>query len=348
MAPVTNGSANFNEAPGNSPVNNNTIAYGKASIDLDNVALNGGVLVKTLYVSIDPHMRRWMDEGNTSTGPGYEQGKPIWGIGLSLALRSERDGVHQGDLVYVQSYPFQEYNVLSAETPLRVIKPEPGIPLSAYVNVLGMPGQTAFYGLESIGNPKAGETLYVSAGAGTVGSIVAQLAKLKGLKVIASAGSDDKVEAIKKMGVDVAFNYKTQDVVDVLAKEGPIDIYWDHIGGPQFEAAIGASNLYARIILCGQLLAFNKVPPHHVKNLAEILYRRLRVQGFMYWEAEVEVEGHNNNPIKFINTMTPLVKSGQIRWTEQVFNGMESVNKAIVAALTGANSGKVVVKVADP
>ncbi|KAG8729811.1 hypothetical protein FRC11_007961 [Ceratobasidium sp. 423] len=346
MTPTTNGSAAFNEVPGRS-VNDNTIAYSTTSIDLDNATLNGGVLVKTLYLSIDPHLRLWMDKGDTSTGPGYELGKPIWGIGVALALRSEKDGVRQGDIIYVQIYPFQEYNILSASTPLRVIRPEPGIPLSAYLNVLGMPGQTAFYGLELIGNPKAGETIYVSAGAGTVGSLVAQLAKARGLKVIASAGSNDKVEGMKRMGVDVAFNYKTDDVVDVLAKEGPIDIYWDHIGGPQLEAAIGACNIYARIIVCGALLAFNKAPPHHVKNLAEILYKRLRVQGFMYWEAEVAIEGHSNNPTKFIDTLTPLVKSGQLRWTEQVFDGIESVNRAIVTALTGASTGKVVVKVAD-
>ncbi|KDN38925.1 hypothetical protein RSAG8_09206, partial [Rhizoctonia solani AG-8 WAC10335] len=315
MAPTTNGSANFNEVPERF-VNENTIAYNTSSIDIDKVELNGGILAKTLYLSIDPHMRRWMDKGDTSTGPGYELGKPIWGIGLAIVLGSEKDGVRQGDIIYVTTYPFQEYNILGADTPLRVIHPEPGVSLSAYLNVLGMPGQTAFYGLELIGKPKAGETIYVSAGAGAVGSLVAQLAKAKGLKVIASAGSSNKVEAMKRMGVDVAFNYKVQDVAGVLAKEGPIDIYWDHIGGPQLEAAIGACNLYARIIVCGALLAFNGAPPHHVKNLAEILYKRIRVQGFMYWEAEVEVEEHSGNPIKFINTLTPLVKSGQILWTE--------------------------------
>ncbi|CUA68346.1 hypothetical protein RSOLAG22IIIB_13706 [Rhizoctonia solani] len=351
MAPITNGSANFNEAPERF-VNENTISYNSSSIDIDQAELNGGILAKTLYLSIDPHLRRWMDKGDTSTGPGYELGKPIWGIGLATVLRSEKNGVRRGDVIYVPTYlelalAFQEYNILGADTPLRVIRPEPEVSLSAYLNVLGMPGQTAFYGLESIGNPKAGETIYVSAGAGAVGSLVAQLAKAKGLKVIASAGSDEKVEEMKRMGVDVAFNYKLEDVTDVLAKEGPIDIYWDHIGGPQLEAAIGACNLYARIIVCGALLAFNNAPPYHVKNLAEILYKRLRVQGFMYWEAEVEVEGHSGNPTKFINTLTPLVKSGQIRWTEQIFDGIESTNRAIAVALTGASTGKVIVKIAS-
>ncbi|CAE7099314.1 unnamed protein product, partial [Rhizoctonia solani] len=313
----------------------------RASIDIDNIPLNGGILAKTLYLSIDPHMRLWMNETkDAATGPGYDLGKPIWGIGLALALRSEKDGVKPGDFIYIQIYPFQEYSVLSADTP--------SLDLLDKATHLWHPGQTAFYGLEMIGNPKAGETIYVSAAAGTVGSLVAQLAKAKGLKVIASAGSNDKVEAMKKVGVDVAFNYKVEDVAEVLAKEGPIDIYWDHIGGPQLEAAIGACNLYARIIVCGALLAFNGAPPHHVKNLAEILYKRIRVQGFMYWEAEVEVEGHSGNPVKFINTLTPLVKSGQIRWTEQVFDGIESANQAIVTALTAINTAKVVVKVADP
>ncbi|QRW17443.1 NADH:flavin oxidoreductase/NADH oxidase [Rhizoctonia solani] len=329
-----NGSANFNEIP-ERHVNDNTVAYGSSSIDLENVPLNGGILVKTLYLSIDPHMRLWMEESKgASTGPSYELGKPIWGIGMALTLRSEKDGIHQGDVVYVQIYPFQEYNVLSAETPLRVIRPEPGIPLSAthdkhMTNPFTLrPDCILWAGTH--GSPKSGETIYVSAGAGTVGSIVSQLAKAKGLKVIASAGSNEKVEAMKRM-----------------AKEGPIDIYWDHIGGPQLEAAIGACNLYARIIVCGALLAFNNAPPHHVKNLAEILYKRLRVQGFMYWEAESQIEGHNNNPVKFISTMTPLVKSGKIKWTEQVFDGIDSVNRAVATALTSGNAGKVVVKVAD-
>ncbi|CAE7137640.1 unnamed protein product [Rhizoctonia solani] len=326
MAPIKNGVAYFNEIP-ERLVNENTVAYRTSLIDVDNVELDGGILAKSLYFSIDPHLRRWMAGRDTSTGPGYELGNPLT-RGIVPA--------------------FQEYNVLAANTTLQVIHPEPGVSLSAYLNVLGMPGQTAFYGLELIGKPKSGETIYVSAGAGAVGSIVAQLAKAKGLKVIASAGSSDKVEAMKQMGVDVAFNYKVEDTAGVLAKEGPIDIYWDHIGGPQLEAAIGACSLYARIIVCGALLAFNNAPAHNVKNLAEILYKRLRVQGFMYWEAEVEVEGHSGNPIKFINTLTPLVKSGRIHSTEQVFDGIESINQAIATGLTGTSTGKVVVKVADP
>ncbi|CAE6389324.1 unnamed protein product [Rhizoctonia solani] len=319
MTPTTNGAAIFNEFP-QLLVNQNTIAYGANSIDIENAVLGGGILAKTLYLSIDPHLRRWMNEGDTSTGPSFELGKPIWGIGLALVLRSETNSVRQGDIIYVPTYP-REYR---------------------------LPGQTAFYGLELIGAPKSGETIYVSAGAGAVGSLVAQLAKAKGLKVIASAGSNEKVEVMKQMGIDVAFNYKTDQVEDVLAREGPIDIYWDHIGGPQLEAAIGACNLYARIIVCGAIPAFNNVPPYHVKNLAEILYKRLRVQGFMYWEAEVAIEGHSNNPVKFIDTLTPLVKNGKIIWKEQVLSGIQSVNEAIVVALTGNNTGKVIVKVADP
>ncbi|KAF8751849.1 N-terminal domain of oxidoreductase [Rhizoctonia solani] len=364
MAPTANGSANFNEIP-ERHVNDNTVAYGSSSIDLENVPLNGGILVKTLYLSIDPHMRLWMEESKgASTGPGYELGKPIWGIGMALTLRSEKDGIHQGDVVYVQIYR-RSKSTQSRIVFLPPIISVPGVqcferrnsfasdPTRARDSTLGVckclgdarPDCILWAGL--IGSPKSGETIYVSAGAGTVGSIVSQLAKAKGLKVIASAGSNEKVEAMKRMGVDVAFNYKTEQVADVLAKEGPIDIYWDHIGGPQLEAAIGACNLYARIIVCGALLAFNNAPPHHVKNLAEILYKRLRVQGFMYWEAESQIEGHNNNPVKFISTMTPLVKSGKIKWTEQVFDGIDSVNRAVATALTSGNTGKVVVKVAD-
>ncbi|KAF8601427.1 alcohol dehydrogenase [Ceratobasidium sp. AG-I] len=346
MTPIKNGSAIFNEVPHGFPVLDKTIAYKSETIDLETVPLDGGILVKTLYLSIDPYFRGRMKDPATAPG-GFQLGKPIEGYAVVSVVKSEKDGVQPGDILYVISHPFQEYAVLSASHQVRVIKNEPNIPLSAYLGVLGMPGQTSFYGLELVGQPKQGETIYVSSGAGAVGSLVAQLAKAKGLKVIASASSDDKIEFMKSIGVDVAFNYKTDGIADVLAKEGPIDIYWDNVGGATLEAALDACKMHARVVVVGAMSQYNATTPYAVKNLTHILFKRLLVQGFNVIEGEEKCEGKSDNPVKFLEALVPLAQAGKLKWQEQVFEGIESVSKAIVELQTGASTAKVIVKVAE-
>ncbi|CCO32522.1 hypothetical protein BN14_06583 [Rhizoctonia solani AG-1 IB] len=249
MSPIQNSAAIFNSVPQGYPVLNETIITVSNTIDLDNVPLSGGTLVKSVYLSIDPYLRGRMREPTPQATGNLIIGQPIKNFGIGIVIRSEKDGINPGDLLYVPGLPFQEYNVLQSEHPCRVVKDEPGIPLSAYTRVLGMPGMTAFYGLELVGKPVKGETIFISSGASAVGSLVAQLAKAKGLKVIASVGSDDKVNFLKSIGVDVGFNYKTQDIAEVLAKEGPIDIYWDNVGGSTLEAALDACNADARVVV---------------------------------------------------------------------------------------------------
>ncbi|KAG8729164.1 hypothetical protein FRC10_004205, partial [Ceratobasidium sp. 414] len=168
-----------------------------------------------------------------------------------------------------------QYAVLSAEHTIRVIPNDPGVPLSTYLGFLGMPGMTAFYGLELVGKPKKGETLYLSSGAR---NLVAQLAKIKGLKVIASASTDEKVEFMRSIGVDVPFNYKKENMKEILAKEGPIDVYWDNVGGSTLEAALEACNVHARVVACGAISGYNLASePYGVKTTANILFKRLTV-----------------------------------------------------------------------
>ncbi|CAE6446937.1 unnamed protein product [Rhizoctonia solani] len=348
MSPTKNSAAIFNSIPEGYPVLNETIVTGSSTIDLAEIPLSGGTLVKTLYLSIDPYLRGRMRE--VSSQPYINEftiGKPISNFGIGKVIRSEKDGVYPDDFVYVQELPFQEYNVLHPEHPLRVIKEEPGIPLSAYVGVLGMPGQTAFYGLELVGKPVAGETIFVSSGASAVGSLVIQLAKAKGLKVIASVGSDDKVNFLRGIGVDVAFNYKKQNVADVLAKEGPIDIYWDNVGvSRQIEqAALDACKVDARVVVCGAMSQYNASEPYAIKNAIHILFKRLKVEGFFVISGEQQYEGRLNDPTKFLNVLIPLVRSGQIKWSEQVYKGIESVGEGIIAVQTGSNTAKVVIEI---
>ncbi|GAB1526249.1 hypothetical protein RhiTH_009416 [Rhizoctonia solani] len=236
MPTIQNSAAIFNSVPKECPVLNKTIIKGTSIIDLDSATLNGGILVKSVYLSIDPYLRgRMRKVSSQSYVDSFKIGKPITDFGIGKVIQSEKDEVFLDDLLYVQELPFQEYNVLRPEHPARVIKEKPGVPLSAYIGVLGMPGMTAFYGLETIGKPVKGETIFVSSGASAVESLVAQLAKAKGLKVIASVGSDEKIKFLEDIGVDVPFDYKTQSIADVLAKEGPIDIYWDNVGGSTLE-----------------------------------------------------------------------------------------------------------------
>ncbi|KAG9084312.1 hypothetical protein FRC07_013673, partial [Ceratobasidium sp. 392] len=253
MAPTSNACAVFNEVPNGYPVVGKTIVTKAETIDLDTIPLNGGTLVKTLYLSLDPYLRGMMrDPSIKSYSPAYQIGNSIWGWALVSVIRSEKSGVNVGDIHLVSNYltfdaAFQQYAVLSADHLLRVVPKHKDVPLTAYLSVLGMPGMTAFYGLETIGKPQAGEVIYVSSGASAVGSLVVQLSKAKGLKVIASASTDDKIQFLKSIGTDVAFNYKTDSVVDVLAKEGPIDLYWDNVGGSTLEAALEACKPDGRV-----------------------------------------------------------------------------------------------------
>ncbi|CUA67603.1 hypothetical protein RSOLAG22IIIB_07466 [Rhizoctonia solani] len=348
MSPIANRSAIYNSTPIGYPVLNETVTLGSSTIDLESVALGGGILIKSLWLSIDPYLReRMRDPSVKSYAPGYQLGKPIWGFAVVQVLRSEVEGVKAGDFLRVAECPFQEYNVLPPEHPVTVIKEEEGVPLSLYVGLLGMPGQTAFYGLEVVGKPVKGETIFVSSGASAVGSLVAQLSKAKGLKVIASAGSDEKVAFMKSIGVDVAFNYKTESTADVLAKEGPIDIYWDNVGGPTLDAALGAFVPGGRVIVCGTMSEYNTKEAYGVKNTPQILLKRLRVEGFYWFLAGETYEGQKNKPERFMQAMVPLIKSGQLKWSEQVYNGIETVGEAIVAVQTGTATAKVVVKVGD-
>ncbi|KAG8711897.1 hypothetical protein FRC09_020346 [Ceratobasidium sp. 395] len=345
MTPIKNGRLIFSSIPKGYPVPGETTVYDTEEIDLDNVPIDGGLLIKTLYLSVDPYLRGRMRPDTTkSYSAAFALGKPIFGYGVGQVLRSERVDAKVGDTIWSPEIPFQQYGTLSAKARVMVLKNEANLPLSIYTGVLGMPGKTAYYGLEVIGQPKAGGTIYVSTGAGPVGATVSQLAKAAGLKVIASTGSDEKVEYLKSIGVDVAFNYKKTKISDILAKEGPIDIYWDNVGGASLEAAIEASKDFARIIVCGAISNYNGAEPYPIKNAPQILTKRLTVRGFIQHELEAQV----GKPQSFYDKLTPLIASGKLKWNEQVYEGLEKAGQAILDVQKGDNVAKAVVKVADP
>ncbi|TFK22715.1 alcohol dehydrogenase [Coprinopsis marcescibilis] len=342
MTSVTNARVVFNEIPSAYPEPGRTTVYDKsATICLDEVTLNGGVLVKTLFLSVDPFLRGMMRDPDIELySPAFEIGKPIYGYGVARVLRSEIAGIEVG--LYVEGIlSFQQYSVLPNLAAFHIIDEKHKVPLSYYLGVLGMPGKTAYMAWKEFSRAKAGETAFVTTGAGPVGSFVIQLAKLAGMKVIASAGSDEKVAFMKSLGADVAFNYKTMDTLEVLQKEGPIDVYWDHVGGKYLDAALGTARVGGRFIECGMITQYNDAGAQTLKNLINIVTMSLSLHGFIVFR---DLEHKYNE--EFYSLVPELVSSGKIQYREQVYDGLETVGEVLMAVQKGINEAKAVIRVA--
>lgn len=341
MAPVRNGRVLFNEIPQGLPQPGKATVYDTSqTIDLDNVPLDGGFLVKLLVLSIDPYQRGKMRPAHIpSYSPAYALGEPLDNYGVGVVLRSENPATKAGDHVYGE-LPFQEYAVLKQlPTSFRILENAEGLPWSTYVGVLGMPGQTAYHAWHEFAFPQKGEIAFVSGGAGPVGATVIQLAKVAGLKVIASAGTKDKVEFLKAVGADVAFNYKETDTLEVLKKEGPINIYWDNVGGSTLDAALDGAAVGARFIECGMISQYNATEPYPMKNLMLIVGKQLKVSGFI-------VSSLNHKYLeKFYAEMPGRVARGEIKYSEDIAELAET-GQAILDVQTGRNTGKKVIVVA--
>ncbi|KAF9034806.1 hypothetical protein BJ165DRAFT_1409714 [Panaeolus papilionaceus] len=342
MAPITNARVIFNEIPECFPEIGKTLIYDTTTqqIDLENETLDGGFLAKTLSLSVDPYMRGRMRDANVESYlPAYTLGQPLNGFGVSVVVRSENPEVQVGDHLYGFFTSHSQYFVAKNLAGLEKIDNKYNLPWSNYNGVLGMPGQTAYYAWHEYSHAKPGETVFVSAGAGPVGSFVIQLAKAQGLKVIASAGSDDKVAFLKEIDTDVAFNYKTTNTLDVLKREGGIDIFWDNVGGPTLEAALEAAKLNGRFIECGMISGYNSdgVP---VRNLHHIFSKSLTLSGFIVGRLA------DRWGKKFREEIPPKVASGEIKHREQVYEGLDKLPQAILDVQQGRNTAKVIVKVA--
>ncbi|OCH96220.1 NAD-P-binding protein [Obba rivulosa] len=342
MAPVKNGRHLFNEVPAGYPEPGKTTVYDDSeTIDLENTPLNGGLLVKTLILSIDPYMRgRMRDPSIASYAPPFYVGQPLNNFGVGKVLRSEDSMFKPGDHIYGM-FPFQEYVVAQDPKGYKLLENKEGLPWSVYVGVCGMPGQTAYYAWKEWSNAKKGEVAFVTAASGPVGSTVVQLAKGDGCKVIASAGSDEKVAFVSSIGADVAFNYKSVPTRKVLEKEGPINIYWDNVGGETLAAAIDAADVYARFIECGMISQYNTQDPYPLKNLTSIVSKQLKFYGFIVSSL------HGKYGTQFYQELPRRVAAGEIKYQEDITHGLEKVGEAILDVMTGKNKGKKVILVAD-
>lgn len=296
------------------------------------------LLIRNVFMSVDPYMRGRLRPGKSYVAP-FELGGPLSGGAVGIVLESLNPAFPQGTHV-LSDMGFREYFV-SDGSDLEPFDPGAHRP-SAYLGVLGMPGRTAYTGLLEIGKPEPGETVYVSAAAGAVGSAVCQIAKIKGYRVVGSAGSEEKVRwLLEKAGVDGAFNYKDyRNIARELRRQcrDGIDVYFDTVGGDHLEAAIANMNDFGRIVSCGMISRYNDteaVPGP--ANLALFVTRRLRMQGFI-------VSDYPQYKEPFECDMKAWLADGSVVYEETVVHGIERGIDALIGLFSGKNLGKMIVQ----
>ena len=297
------------------------------------------VLVANEWVSVDPYMRVRMTERKNYISP-FQINQPMEGAAIGKIIESNSSKFSKGDVV-MSDYGWRD-NYLANDNKIKKIEPI-DVPLQTYLGPLGMTGHTAYIGLFKIGKLRKNQTVLVSSAAGSVGSTVCQIAKIKNCKVIASTGSDEKVKwLIEELGVDHAFNYKKVDNLvshlKSLCPEG-YDLYFDNVGGDFLEAAIYRMKNYGRIVICGRISQMNATSPGEgLKNMAHVLVKRLTIKGFLIFD-------HINDREDFENDMKKWILNNQIKLKETVIEGLENSPQAFIDLLEGKNIGKMLVKI---
>ena len=300
---------------------------------------DGEVVVANRFMSVDPYMRGRMNDVRSYVPP-FQIGQPLEGGAVGEVIESNSPDIAVGDHV-VHGLGWREIAVVPAsQTQLAAVVE--GVPLSASLGVLGMPGMTAYAGLLDVASFQAGDSVFVSGAAGAVGSVVGQIAKLKGASlVVGSAGSDEKVALLLgELGFDAAFNYKTGPVDKQLLAAAPdgIDVYFDNVGGDHLEAALHALKVHGRVALCGAISVYNDTEPAPgPSNLTLAIGKRLNLRGFI-------VSDHAAMRDQFIAEVGGWLADGSLRFEETVVEGIERAGEAFIGLLAGDNVGKMVVK----
>jgi NADPH-dependent curcumin reductase CurA len=300
---------------------------------------DGEVLVRNLYISLDPTNRGWVNDVETYLPP-VGIGEVMRSIGIGEVIESRNPGFKEGDIV-LGMFGWQEY-ATSLGPGLNKLPVAPGMPLTAYFGLFGHIGATAYFGLLDIGKPKAGETLVVSTAAGAVGSLVGQIGKIKGLRVVGLTGSDEKCRwIVEELGYDAAINYKTGNLVEQLKKHCPdgIDIYFENVGGKILDAVLTQINNRARIVLCGLISQYNATEPvPGPYNFAQILVKRARVEGF------IVLDYVDRYPEAFAE-LGKWYAEGKIKYRVDVIEGLDQAPRALNKLFEGSNQGKLIIKV---
>jgi len=302
----------------------------------------GEVLLRTRYLSLDPYMRGRMSDA-PSYAPPVAIGAPMAGQTVSVVEASNHPAFAVGELV-VANVGWQDYGVSAGRDLLRI---DPSLRHPSYaLGVLGMPGLTAYVGLLDIGQPRAGETVVVGAATGAVGSVVGQIARLKGCRVVGVAGGAAKCDyAVGTLGFDACIDHRSAELAQQLAAACPkgVDVYFESVGGAVLYAVAPLLNVAARVPLCGLISWYNleKLPAGVDRTpalLSSVLRRRIRIQGFIIFD-------HNDRYPAFIKDMRGWLEAGSVRYREEVIEGLENAPRGLMGLLHGANFGKLIVHV---
>ena len=296
----------------------------------------GEVLVRNLWLSLDPYMRGRMSDAKSYV-KGVELGEVMVGQTAGEVIESRHSALRVGEKVLTQ-LGWQLYG--TTKEAMRV--DEKRAPLSAYLGVLGMPGMTAYFGLKEIGQPKAGETVVVSAASGAVGSVAGQLARLWGSRAVGIAGGAAKCDYVRKeLGFDACIDYKAGDLSAALKEACPegVDVYFDNVGGEIFDTLLARMNLHARVVVCGLISDYNATQPYAIRNWRAVLVNRIRLQGMIVFDWK-ERYG------EALGALAGYFGQGRLKYRESVVEGLENAPRGLIALLKGENFGKQLVKLA--
>ena len=298
---------------------------------------DGEVLLKNLWLSLDPYMLGRMTQQKSYT-KGVEIGEVMTGETVGEVVESKHSGFAPGEKVTAPA-GWQLFAALKGEL-LTKIDPSARAPLSYYLGCLGMPGRTAYFGLNDVGKPKSGETLVVSAASGAVGSVVGQLGKIAGCRVVGIAGGTQKCGYVTgELGFDVCIDHRSGNLYRDLKEACPngIDIYFDNVGGETLDTVLRLVNTFARIVVCGRISGYHAAEPYGIKNLGSVLVNRVRMQGIIvfdwldrYAEANSALAGH--------------VAQGKLKTRESVLEGIENAPQGLIGLVNGQNFGKQLIK----
>jgi NADPH-dependent curcumin reductase CurA len=298
----------------------------------------GEVLTRTLFLSLDPYMRGRMNETKSYAAP-VPIGGVMGGETVGEVVASRAPGLTIGDIV-VGFGNWQDYAVLPAKS-LRKLDPALA-PVSTALGVLGMPGRSAYVGLLDIGQPKAGETVVVSAASGAVGSVVGQIAKIKGCRVVGIAGGETKCRyVVDELGFDACVDHRAPDFATALARACPngIDVDFENVGGAVLQAIWPLLNNFARVVVCGLIAHYNDATPASSPDFRYVLAKRLTVRGFI-------IIDHSARFDDFLRDVSVWLREGRIKYREDIIDGLEQAPEAFIGLLQGRNFGKQIIRVA--
>jgi NADPH-dependent curcumin reductase CurA len=295
---------------------------------------DGEVLVRNLWLSLDPYMRGRMSDAKSYV-KGVDLGEVMVGQTVGEVVESKNPAIQPGDKVLTQ-LGWQLYGTTREAIRIR----EAGAPLSYYLGILGMPGFTAYFGLKEVGQPRAGDTVAVSAASGAVGSVVGQLARLWGCRAVGIAGGPQKCDYVKReLGFDECIDYKAGSLHDALRQACPkgVDVYFDNVGGETLDTLLRHMNLFSRIVICGLISDYNATTPYALRNIRAMLVNRIRMQGMIVFDWKDRYG-------EALQALAGYLGEGRLKYRESVVQGLENAPKGLIGLLKGQNFGKQLVK----